>query len=383
MSRDQLRAAVIGVGFIGAVHARAIRLAGARLWGVGARSDATGRALASALGAERVYTDPDELAADEAVDVVHVCTPNALHHPFAMAALEAGKHVVCEKPLGVDLAEALELRDRAREVGVLAAVPFVYRFYPMVAELRARVERGLLGELRIAHGSYLQDWLADATIENWRRDPALGGESRAMADIGAHWCDLVEFITGDEIERVSATLIYETGVRLHDHRATGASTEDGAIVQFTTARGLAGTALVSQVSRGHKNHLMIELDGTLASAAFDQEHPDVLEFNDKAGSHVLHRGSACMSEPARALSLLPPGHPQGFNDAFSLFVAEVYDAIRNPSLPGLRATGLPTFDDGARAAAIVDAILESARSQQWATVGDTQPLSTLRQLESS
>ena len=359
MGDEQLRAAVIGVGFIGAVHARAIRLAGGQLWALAASTPDSARAAAATLGAGRIYSSPDELAADDALDVVHVCTPNSLHRPFVLAALEAGKHVVCEKPLGLDLAQALELRDRARRADVITAMPFVYRFYPMIRELRQRVEVGMLGRLRLAHGSYLQDWLADTTVANWRRDPATGGRSRAFADIGAHWCDLVEFVAGDEIERVSASLLLELDARQHD-----GATEDAALVQFETARGMRGTVLVSQISHGHKNHLTLELGGTEASAGFDQERPDVLRFNDRAGSHLLHRGTAAMSTQAQAFSLLPPGHPQGFN------VAQAYDAIRHPGAELSGLDGLPTFEDGAHAAAIVDAVLESARTRQWCDVGD-------------
>ena len=359
----RLRAAVIGVGFIGSVHERAIRLAGAELWGVGASSTSAGHAAAQRLGVDRIYTTPEEVAADDAVDVVHICTPNWLHRPFATAALDAGKHVICEKPLGIDLAEALELRDRAQEVGAVAAVPLVYRFYPMVRELRSLVQGGLLGQLRVIHGSYLQDWLADPSVDNWRRDPAIGGESRAFADIGTHWCDLAEFVTGEAIESVSASFICGDRDRSGDQPVR---TEDGAIVQFETVGGVAGSVLVSQISRNHQNRLLLEVDGALASASFDHERPDLLRFADGDGARTLHRGSATNSPAAAALNLLPAGHPQGFNDAFSAFVAQVYDAIRDGS--GMRADGLPTFDDGVRAAAIIEAVLESARSQQRVTV---------------
>ena len=367
MPDDQLRAAVIGVGFIGAVHARAIRLAGGRLWAVAASTPARSRDAAASLGAARHYSDPAEFAADDALDVVHVCTPNSLHNHPMLAALEAGKHVICEKPLGVDLAQALELLDRARRADVVTAMPFVYRFYPMVRELRSRIDDGTLGALRITHGSYLQDWLADAAVTNWRRDPEIGGRSRAFADIGAHWCDLVEFVTRDEIRAVSASVLPEPQPARRDGAG---STEDAALVQFETARGTRGTVLVSQISHGHKNHLTLEVVGTRASASFDQEQPDVLEFCDGDGSHILHRGSPSTSAAARALSLLPPGHPQGFNDAFALFVAQAYDAIRHPDRGSGRLEGLPTFEDGARAAAIVDAVLESARTRRWCDVGE-------------
>lgn len=362
----RLRAAVIGVGFIGTVHARAIRVAGGDLWGVGASSRESGRAAAGRLGAEHVYTSPDEVAADDEVDVVHVCTPNALHREFAVAALNAGKHVICEKPLGIDLAQAVQLRELADEAGVVAAVPLVYRFYPMVRELRSAVADDRLGALRVIHGSYLQGWLADPSVDNWRKDPAIGGESRAFADIGTHWCDLAEFVTGDRIRSLSASLIEGSDARPGGRDRDRSGTDDGAVVQFVTAGGVTATVVVSQISRGHQNRLLLEVDGARASASFDQERPDVLRLADGEDSRMLHRGSPQNSQAAQALNLLPPGHPQGFNDAFSRFVEEVYNAIRTGG--ETQSEGLPTFADGARAAAIVTAVVESARSRRWVRI---------------
>ena len=361
-----LRAAVIGVGFIGVVHARAIRVAGGELRGVGASSAEAGRAAARMLGAEHVYTNPDEVAADDAVDVVHVCTPNSLHREFAVAALNAGKHVICEKPLGIDLAQAVQLRELADEAGVVTAVPLVYRFYPMVRELRSRIADGRLGALRVIHGSYLQGWLADPTVDNWRKDPAIGGESRAFADIGTHWCDLAEFVTGDRIRSLSASLIEDSHARPGGRDRDRSGTDDGAAVQFVTAGGVTGTVVVSQISRGHQNRLLLEIDGASGSASFDQERPDVLWLSDDEDSRMLHRGSPQNSRAAQALNLLPPGHPQGFNDAFSGFVEQAYNAIRDGR--EAQADGLPTFADGVRAAAIVTAVLESARSRRWVPI---------------
>ena len=353
-SSAPLRVAVIGVGFIGAVHARAARLAGARIVGVAAGSPVAARRAADALGVAKTYSSPADVADDTTVDVVHVCTPNALHEPYAHAAIAAGKHVICEKPLGIDLPEAAALRDQARRAGVVATVPFAYRFHPMVREFRERVRRGDLGPLRLAHGSYLQDWMADPASANWRSDGALGGTSRAFADIGSHWCDLMEFVSGDRITRLSAALSFGT---------FDGSTEDAAVLVFETRGGATGSMLVSQISRGHNNQLTLELDGRLASARFDQERPDILEFTGEDGSRVLHRGSPTLSAAASQLTVLPAGHNQGFNDAFGLFVAHTYDAIR-----GAGPDGLPTFDDGWRAAAVVDAVLRSARSGQWVEI---------------
>ena len=360
-----LGAAIIGTGFIGQVHARSARLAGAEIVGVGASSAESGAAAAEQLGAKRVYHSPDEVADDPAVDVVHVCTPNRLHLPYARAALAAGKHVVCEKPLGIDLAEAHALRALAREAGVVATVPFAYRFYPTVREARARLAGGRLGDVRLIHGSYLQDWLCGSDVTNWRADPTQNGRSRAFADIGSHWCDLAEFVSGDRIERVCAVLStwHERGGSDPSSAPAEQDTEDTAVVSFVTKSGATGSVVISQVSPGRKNRLWVEFDGTEGSATFDQENPDTLWLGAKQANVTRYRGEVGEAPEAVALSILPPGHPQGFSDSFGLFVEHTYAAIR-----GDVPDGLPTFEDGARAAAIVDAVLRSAESGGFVTV---------------
>src|SRR5829696_3648943 len=199
-----LRAGVIGAGFIGEVHARSARLAGARVAGVATSSPERSRAAAERLGAERAFATPEELATADEIDVVHICTPNDMHAPLAELALAHGKHVVCEKPLAIGADAAERLSAAADAAGRLATVPFVYRFHPLVREARARIGGGSLGPVRLIHGGYLQDWLASAEDDNWRVDSELGGPSRAFADIGSHWCDLVEFVCGDRIAAIYA-----------------------------------------------------------------------------------------------------------------------------------------------------------------------------------
>jgi predicted dehydrogenase len=209
-----LRSAIAGTGFIGAVHAAAVRAAGGTVTGVLASSPARGAAAAQRLGAGRSYSDEAELLADADVDVVHVCTPNHLHAELAEAALAAGRHVVCEKPLATtsDAAERLAAAAGDR----VAAVPFVYRYYPTVREARRRVGDGTSGPVHLVHGTYLQDWLLSAQDDNWRVDAELGGASRAFADIGSHWCDLAEFVTGHRVSRLSARTTIAVPDRVHD-----------------------------------------------------------------------------------------------------------------------------------------------------------------------
>jgi len=371
-----LRVGIAGAGFIGAVHARSSRLAGARIVGVSASSPSRSEEAARVLGAERAFATSEELVESPDVDVVHICTPNHLHLPLAEAALAAGKHVVCEKPLATDLAGARTLVDAAAAAGTAAAVPFVYRYYATVREARERVRSGATGPVRLVHGTYLQDWLTDAEDDNWRVDSALGGASRAFADIGSHWCDLAEFVTGQRIARLSARTLTAVPERVHaEHaaafaRGNGAGekravdTEDAAVVQFETDGGAVGSTVISQISPGRKNRLWIEVDGAKEAVAFSQEEPETLWSGRRSGATLIPRDIAGMSADASRLSFLPAGHPQGYVDCFDLFVAEAHAVARGEAPPD----GMPLFADGMRSAQIVETVLASAREQRWVDV---------------
>jgi predicted dehydrogenase len=346
-----LRAGVAGTGFVGALHARSARLAGARLVGVAASTPQRGRDAAAALGAERGFDTAAELATSDDVDVLHVCTPNRLHAELAEAALRAGKHVVCEKPLATGADEAAGLARAAAETGRVATVPFAYRYHPVVFEARARVTAGELGALRLLHGGYLQDWLAGPADDNWRVDPEAGGPSRAFADIGSHWFDLAEFVCGERVASVCAQLATVIGER----GGHPVGTEDLGTVLFRTAAGALGTMLVSQVSPGRKNHLHLEIAGERASLRFEQERPETLWIGTREAATEIWRDPGRLSPPAARVAITPAGHPQGYQECFDLFVADTYAAIG-----GEEPDGMPTFADGARSADVVDAVLRSA-----------------------
>ena len=377
----ELRAAIAGTGFIGSVHARSSRLAGARLVGVAASTPERGATAAATLGAERAFDSAEELVVAPDVDVVHICTPNYLHAPLAEAALEAGKHVICEKPLAFDVADAKRLVDAATSAKRRAAVPFVYRFYPTLREARERVRSGKTGDLRLLHGTYLQDWLLSADDDNWRVDVHLGGASRAFADIGSHWCDLVEFVSGHRITRLSAqatTALPErrsgsTGATFGGGDGTGeprpVDTEDAAVVQFETDRGALGALVVSQVSPGRKNRLWLELDGAEESVVFDQENPEVLWCGRRESATLLTREPAGLSAEAARFVRLPAGHPQGYATCFDSFVAGVYTAIDT----GVADEGLPLFEDGLRAVGLTEAVMQSARERTWVDIDAPSP----------
>ncbi len=372
----KLGVAIVGTGMIGAVHRRAAILAGAVVRGVGASSPERARDVAQAWDVARAYRDIAEVVADPQVQVVHVCTPNHLHRPMAQAALEAGKHVVCEKPLATTLDDARALAALAASTGLVATVPFVYRYHPVVREARARIADGALGPLRLIHGSYLQDWLLDPASNNWRVDPALGGASRVFADIGSHWCDLVEWVTGERFVDVSAafeTVIAERGAAAGQSFTTPAagggmqvvSSEDVAAAMFKTGSGTLASLTVSQVSAGRRNRLWFEIDGARASVAFDQEDSERLwmGFPDQR-EEIFVRGPGAGSAEQRRLAVLPAGHAQGYGHCFDAFVADTYRAIAAE-----RPEGLPTFDDGLRSALIVDRVIASARARAWTAIG--------------
>jgi predicted dehydrogenase len=374
-----VRVAIAGTGFIGALHARSARLAGARLVGVAASSPESAERAANALGAERVFASAEALVDAPDVDVVHICTPNHLHVPLAKAALDAGKHVICEKPIALDAFGAAELVEAAAESGRVAAVPFVYRYYPTLREARERVGSGETGPLRLLHGTYLQDWLLLPADGNWRVDERLGGPSRAFADIGSHWCDLAEFVSGQRIVRVSARLLTAVPERSSaagrkafasdgdGGEARSVTTEDAAVVQFETDAGAIGSVVISQISAGRKNRLWIELDGAEEALAFDQEHPEELWCGRRENLTIVRRDPATLSPAAARFAFLPGGHPQGYADCFDLFVADVYAAIRD----GAEPDGLPRFADGVRAARLTETVIASAREQRWVDVPAT------------
>jgi len=375
-----LKAAIAGTGFIGRIHARSARLAGAQLAGVAASSPESARAAAAALGADRAFDSAEEMVRDRGIDVVHICTPNHLHLPLAEAALAAGKHVICEKPLALDAAGAQRLVDAASDSGLHAGVPFVYRFYPTVREARERVAGGQTGPLRLLHGTYLQDWLLRPGDDNWRVDERLGGPSRAFADIGSHWCDLAEFVSGHRIVRLSARMLTAVPERFSaagrkafasdgvGGEARRVSTEDAVVVQFETDAGAIGSVVISQISAGRKNRLWIELDGAEETLAFDQEHPEELWCGRREAETIIRRDPATLSPPAARFAFLPGGHPQGYADCFDGFVADFYGGVRS----GSAADGMPTFSDGLRAALITDAVLTSSREERWVDVAENR-----------
>jgi predicted dehydrogenase len=360
----KLRSGIIGTGFMGSVHANAVRAAGGEVSAVAGRTAAAAGAAAAGLGARTAAESPEALIARDDVDIVHICTPNATHADLARKAIAAGKAVICEKPLATSVEDAEELTDLANRSGVVTAVPFVYRFYPAVREARDRIARGDAGRLWLLHGSYLQDWLAGAEATNWRVDSMLGGASRAFGDIGVHWCDLMEFTTGHQITRLVATTNRAYDRRETEGQSASVATEDGATLLFETDQGATGSLVVSQVSPGRKNRLWFSFDGTEASFSFNQERPDTLHIGRTDSSSEVAVGPQTLTTSGgRRYARLPPGHPHGYQDSFNAFVGDAYAAVQ-----GHEPEGLPTFRDGLRAAHLTRALVTSAAQQRWVDV---------------
>jgi predicted dehydrogenase len=370
-----LRAAVVGTGFIGRVHVRCARLAGAEVVGVAASTLERSVEAAQSMQVPRGYASGLEAARDKDVDVIHICTPNAYHMEVAQAALESGKHVICEKPLATSLQDAITLTELAKRKGLVGTVPFINRFHPMVREARARVQSDETGKLYLIQGSYLQDWLMQAGDTNWRVDAAAGGASRAFADIGSHLCDLLEWITGERF----TSLIAKLGTPIAERSAAASrvafqasgevketkpvSTEDVACLILRTDRGTLASLTVSQVSAGRKNRLWFEIDGAKQSAIFDLESPEQLWIGKREGTTLLVRDPSQGSSEQKRLTVLPAGHAQGWGDCFEAFVRDSYAAMRGES-----HQGLPTFADGARSMSIIEAVLRSSASNQWTAI---------------
>lgn len=350
-----LRVGIIGAGFMGEVHARAAHAAGAEIVGIASRTLASAQATAAPLGVP-AFASLDELLAAKP-DVVHVCTPNDTHAAISAQVVAAGVAVVCEKPLAASSADARALMDAAAEAGVVNTVPFVYRFHPMVREARALVQQGAIGTVLSVQASYLQDWMLLQTDANWRMSD---GSSRAFADIGSHLCDLVEFVTGDRIVRLSA----RTRTVYAERAGLPVQNEDIAAVMVEFAGGTIGTLLVSQMAAGRKNALEFELHGAEQSVRFEQEKPEQLHVGSRAATMVRHRDASQLTPDAARLSVVPSGHPMGYQDAFNGFVRDTYSA-----LCGVAPEGLPTFADGLRAAVITEAVVASAgQAGAWVAV---------------
>ena len=375
MSKQRLGMALVGPGFIAAHHIDAVRrLGNVDVLGLAGSSLASGERKAAELNIPRAYESVEALLADPAIDVVHNTTPSYLHLPVSLAILRAGKHVISDKPLANTPAECAELTAAAAASGVVNAVTFNYRGNPLVQEARARIAAGELGALASIHGQYLQDWMTDDTVYSWRMDPAKGGASSALADIGSHWCDLAEHISGARIASVLCDMTTVVATRYTTGASEGAFTksadaprtpvaipgEDLATVLLRFDNGARGSLKVGQVLPGHKNDLQIELNGRAASLRWEQERQNELWLgHHNAPNQLLAKDPSLLSPQAAAYAHLPGGHQESWADAFRNVIADIYTHILDRTV---RPATLCTFADATRTANIIDAMLRSANA---------------------
>jgi predicted dehydrogenase len=376
---------IAGTGFIGPAHLEGLRRNNVHVIGLAESTAELAQVKAKELGLERAYPSYEAMLADPEIDVVHLATPNYLHYTHAKAALLAGKHVVCEKPLAMNSQQSAELVKLAAEKGLVNAVNFNIRFYPLVHQARSLVQRGELGDLFIIQGSYLQDWLLFATDWNWRLEPGLGGTLRAVGDIGSHWLDLVTFVTGLRIESVFADFKTFHPVRKkpakpvetytgklltpEDYIDQPIQTEDYATILLHFQNGVRGVLTVSQVSAGRKNRLYYEISGAQTSLAWDSERPNELWLGSRTGpNQTLLKDPSLLSPEARAVASYPGGHNEGFPDTFKQLSKKVYAYIQAGDFSA--QPDFPTFADGHYEMLLCEAIEKSARQGVWVDVSD-------------
>jgi predicted dehydrogenase len=375
----RLKTAVIGTGFMGRVHLEALRrVEHVEVIAVAGRQMDPARTLAEAYDIPVALDDYRELLKNPELDAVHVCTPNASHYPIAKAALQAGKHVLCEKPVAVSTQEAQELATLAAETGLRNCVCHNLRFYPMVQQMRRMREAGELGEILVAQGTYSQDWMLYDTDWNWRVEEKASGPSRVMADIGSHWFDMVEHITGLRVASLCADLQIFHPTRKRPKRSvesfTGklptaedvddvqVTTEDFGAVIFRLGKSARGSMTASQVSAGRKNGLSVEIYGTKSSVTWNQERPDELWIgNRNTPNQIIIKDPSMLLPSAAKYADLPGGHSEGYDDTFKQVFRRFYASIADPSA----SIEYPQIVDGLRQMRILDAELESTKSRAW------------------
>ncbi len=382
MRFSEIRAGVVGIGFIGVAHVEALRRLGIDVAGVVGSSPERASAKAAAANLPQVYDSVEALVADPQIDVIHVASPNHVHAEQVRLCLEAGKHVICEKPLALNSADTSDLVERAAMSGLVNAVCFNIRFYPLNHQMAAMVREGQIGSPTYITGSYLQDWLLLETDWNWRLVPEEAGSLRAVADIGSHWLDLARFITGKRVTEVMADLHTFVPVRRHPvgpvETFAGAGDEDelieeemasddGAGILLRFEDGTRGLVAISQTSAGRKNSVSIEVDGSDSALSWHSEDPDKLWIGHRGRPNEILQRDASINHPdAARITGYPGGHVEGYPDTFRALFGEVYKDIL-AGAPSVNPT-YPTFIDGHDVMLVTEAVARSSQEQRWVTV---------------
>ena len=382
---SETRVGIVGTGFAAGAHIEALRrVNGPRVAAISASSQEKAAVEAARLGVDASFGDYNRMLDSGAVDAVHNCTPNHLHLEVNRAVLERGLHLLSEKPLAVDSAETEQLVEASQRDRIVSGVCFNYRHFPLVRESRDQLLSGRFGRAHFVHGSYLQDWLLKPEDWNWRLDSSRAGRSRAVADIGSHWLDNVEYVTGDRVTEVFAQLF-----RLHEQRLRpraeaetfrsgsgetqpfSVDTEDGAVVSLRFSSGMKGALTVSQVSPGRKNRLSWQVDAGSASLAWNQEEPNRLWIGrrDEANAELV-RDPSLLGDAGASLAHLPGGHQEGWADGLKNLMIDFYSAVDAARRGDMYEASFATFSDAHHITQVVEAIVESDRSERWVKVDE-------------
>jgi predicted dehydrogenase len=374
-----LKTALIGTGFMGKVHAENLRrLGNVEIVAVAGSSHERAREFGNSIGVNRATGNYQELLEDSSIAAVHVLTPNVLHAPVCRAALKAGKHVLCEKPFTVSLDQARELVDLAAEAGVANCIQHNLRYYPVVQQIRRMIEAGDLGEILIVQGTYSQDWLLYDTDWNWRVDATENGALRAMGDIGSHWMDLIQHVTGLRIAELCADLATFhrtrrkpkgsvetfTGQQLEasDYESVAIDTDDFGSVLLRLGDRARGAFTVSQMSAGRKNRFTIDIYGTKAGVSWNQERPDELWIGQRnSPNQIIVKDPTLLYPQAAAYADLPGGHSEGYDDTHKQVFKRFYARVADPAAP----VEYPTFEDGILGMHLLETVAESAKQRRW------------------
>jgi predicted dehydrogenase len=375
----RVKTAVIGAGFMGKVHSEAIRRLGhVDIAAVAAANAEEAAAFGQSIGVDRTTGDYNEILADSAIEAVHVCTPNALHYPVSKAALQAGKAVLCEKPLSMSVSEAQDMVNLAESKGLTNCVNHNLRFYPVVQHIRRMIESGELGEVLVVQGTYSQDWLLYDTDYNWRIEKAANGALRVVGDIGSHWMDLVQHLTGQKITALCADLaiVHKTRKRPkkaietfagktlspEDYDEVPIETEDFGAVLVHLGERARGAYTVSQVNAGCKNRFQMEIFGTKCGVMWNQERPDELWIGHRnSPNQIILKDPSLLNPAAAAYADLPGGHSEGYDDTHKQVFRRFYRKIADPSAP----VEYPTFADGLHGMRLLEKVLESHEKRGW------------------
>ena len=379
----RVKTAVIGAGFMGRVHSEAIRRLGhVDIAAVVASNDQEAAKFGETLGVDRTTGDFDQILADPAIEAVHICTPNALHYPMSKAALEAGKAVLCEKPLTMSAAEAQDMVNLAESKQIPNCVNHNLRYYPVVQHIRQMIQSGELGDVLVVQGNYSQDWLLYDTDYNWRIERAANGPLRVVGDIGSHWMDMVQHLTGQKITALCADLqiVHKTrkkpkkaiqtfaGKTLspEDYEEVPIDTEDFGAVLLHLGDRARGAYTVSQVNAGCKNRFQMEIYGTKCGVMWNQERPDELWIGHRnTPNQLIVKDPALLKGDAASYADLPGGHSEGYDDTHKQVFRRFYRKVTDPSAP----VDYPTFADGLHGMRLLEKIIESHDKRGWV---DTQ-----------